>query len=645
MRKAVAPPEAPPPVPLLGALAALGGLIAAPFAESWLAAGASALLTFAASAVALHHGRRVQEEIGILAAVVGPLGATLAAIAGLVARAQDPTQWTPLAGAAVAAAAMVARNWLDARARRPVEEVVRALHRTLPSRLRIPSSEESGEIRYEEVPTSRIRTGEEILAIEGEVVGVDGLVQGGEAQVLLHPGAQSPVRRVAGDPVLAGARIVEGAIRLLSIRVGNERALLRITRFGAAQRSGARVVRIAAQVTRWGGVMALLFALGGLALTGNPGVAGQLSAAAAVLVAAPLLSARRSAEMPLVAAAASGGARGIVFHDARALEDAGRIVTAALCSSGTVTEGAPEVVEIHVIEGSDDDAEERSILALAAGAEAASEDHALSQALRRYASSRGVRPSPVRRAIHHPGRGVTAQTSEGTLVIGNRTLLLNEGVSVALADAAAARAEDRGYTALFVGLAGKVRAVIALRDEMHVGSRAAVQRMFDQRIEVVLLSGDHRGTIESIARHLDVSHVKAGLLPHERGTEVRKLRESGGLVAVVGRHRHDDAALESADVPVVLGAAGGPDTERGIALATGDVRDAASALWIARAARAEALRGVLIAVGGGAPLLAGAALGWIVPAAAALFAVAIDAFVLPVGARLLRRIELRVPTR
>ncbi len=610
-------------------------------ARSTTAAVLSASLTVTAATLALRENRDLRHDVGVLAWAIGPVGAMLAAGAGLLARTPALDSWLPLAGAAVTAGAMVARTWLDARARHPVGGIVHALLHDLPARLRVPAGD-TAEARYVEVPTSRIRTGEEILAVEGEVVGVDGVVQAGEAQVLLHPGAQIPTRRAAGDPVLAGARVVEGAIRLLSTRVADERALVRVRRFGAAQHDGARIARLAEEVSRWGGVLALFLAIGGLAFAASPDLAGQLSAA--VLLAAPLLAARRSAELPLVAAAAGACARGIVFHDARTLENAGRIVTAALCTSGTITEGKPEVIEVDLI-GEGGEPELNTLLALVAAAEAIVEDHPIARALRRHASSRGIEPTPVRRPVHHPGRGITAQTSQGALVVGNRALLLDEGVSVALADAAAMCAEERGYTAVLVALAGRVRAVIALRDEVHVGSRAALQRLFDQRIEVVLLSGDHRSTVEVIARQLDVTHVKAELVPNEQAAEVRRLRESGGLVAVIGRRGHDDAALAAADVPVVLGAAGAPEGERAIALATDDVRDAASALWIARAARSEALRGVLLSVGAGMPLLAVAALGWVVPATAALLAIAIDAVALPAGARLLRRIELRVPTR
>ncbi len=635
----VTPPPAAPLATL--ALCAIGfGLAFASGRES--IAAASAGITVLVALIALVRSRSIARQVGWLPCAVGPAGAILAAIAAFIARVQDAEARSLLAGAAVAAGAMIVRTWLDAKARQPVDAVVRELRRPLPVRVRVPIEDQDPQLRYEEVRTSRIRTGEEIFAVEGEVVGVDGVVQGGDGWVLTHTTAQTPVRVSAGDSVLAGARVTEGALRLLATRVGEDRAICRGAEFGTAQRGGARVVRLAEQVARWGGVAAVLFALFGLALTGEPGLAGALTAAAAVLVAAPLLAARRSAEAPLVAAATSAAARGIVFHDPRALEDAGRVATTALGTAGTITEGRPEVTEISVV--GDEDA--GPLMSLAAGMEGAAASHPLGDAVVRYAKAHGLTPATVRRVVHHPARGVTALTASGeTAVLGNRQLLLDHSISVAVADAAAARGESRGHTALFLGVGGRVRAVLSLRDEVGIGARAAVQRMFDQRIVVVLVSGDSRATVEVIARQLDVNLVKAELLPEERGEEVRRLGASGGLVAAVGRRGADDEMLAAAEVPILLSAAGSPGADRGIALATTDIRDASAALWMARAARSEALRGVLLSVGAGAPLVAGAALGWVAPGVAALAAVAIDAFALPAGARLLRRIELRIPPR
>lgn len=631
------------PVPWAGLGAAAGGLLLGSFPFPLALGSLSAALTVAAAGAALHASRSARTEVGLLPWLLGPIGAMLAALAGLLARAESPNDSLLLAGAAIAAAAMLARAWLDARARQPVTEVVSELARPMPAMVRVPVKDNALEVHYEEIPTHRVRAGEQVMALEGEIAAVDGIVQAGQAEVLLYPDARTPVLRQAGDALLAGARVLSGAVRVGAARVGDERALVRPARFGHGEGHGAApIARLAHRVAGWGGLAALGGALAGLALAGAPSIAGQLGAAAAVLLAAPLLSVRRSAEAPLVAAGAAAAERGIVFSSAHALETAGRAAVAAMCTRGTVTDGNPEVVEVHPI----GDTTAETVIALAAAAEVAAAGHPIARAIQLYAEAGGIEPAVVRRATSLAGRGVTAIGPAGeSLVIGNRQLLLDEGVSIALADAEATHAEERGYTALFLGVGGRVRGVLALSDSVRVGARAAVQRVFDLGVEVVLLSGDHRVTVEALAEKLDVAHVKAELLPNEQGGEVVRLREAGGAVAVVGHPDRDSSALAEADVPVVLRAAGGPHGERGVALSTDDVRDAAAALWIARAARSEARRGVALSVGVGCALVAGAALGAVVPAVAALLSVAVDSYTLPAGARLLRRIELRVPAR
>ncbi len=634
------------PAPWLGLGAAGLGVALGLLGGSPLPATLSACATWVASIAALTRSYPARRETGVFAWALGPSGAALAAFAALIgALGPEPTRG-PLVGAAVAAGAMVARAWLDAWARRPVAEAVDALRATLPSRLRVPTGDEGALTRagaQRDVAVESVRTGEDVLALEGEVVAVDGVVKAGEALALLHPGARTPVRRVAGDPLLAGARIVEGAVRLLATRVGPDRGLVRPARFGSGtERDAAPIARAAELVTRWGGALAILFAASGLVLAGGGGFTAQLGAAASVLLAAPLLAVRRAAEAPLVAAAAIAGARGIVFQSARALDRAGRVAYAALCGHGTITDGRPEVVELHALDGSNGDA----FVALAAAAESAAETHPIARAIQRVAEARGVPRESVRRATYLPGRGVTAVAPGGeALVLGSRQLLLDEGVSVAVADADAARAETRGRTAVFLGLGGRVCAVLSLEDELRPGARAAVQRLVDLGIEVVLLSGDHRGTVETLARGLGIDHIKAQLVPEERGAEVKRLRESGGAVAAIGRPLHDDAALAAADVPVVLGAAGGPAGERAVALVTEDVRDAAAALWIARAARQAAYRDAGLAAVGGLALVGLGATGMLAPGVVAVAAIALDAWALPAGARLIRRVALRLPER
>jgi Cu+-exporting ATPase len=630
--------------PWVGVAAALVGVTLGFFAKDPAWAVASAAATTVSAATAILATTRARKELGLLAWATGPLGALVAALAVVLGALDGDASWSVAVGAGVAALAVTARGWLDTWAKTPVENALRALVSRLPKRVRVPVRDEAAtnEVAFTELETSRVKSGEEILAVAGETVAVDGIVQGGQALVLLYPDARTPVRRGSGQPILAGARIVEGVVRILAGRVGDDRALARPERFAAGgDRHAAESGRLAGRLSSWGGAAVLLAALAAALLAGD-GREATLSAAAAVLLAAPLVALRRASDLPFVAAAASASSRGIVFQNARMLDRGGRVASAALCARGTVTEGVLDVVEVHPIGAVDVD----NLLALAAAAQAPAGDHPIAVALVAAETARRVPKESVRRATFLPGRGVTALAPSGeSLVVGSRRLLLDEGVSVAVADAEAARAEARGHTALFVALGGHVRAVISLQDAARPGARAAVQRIFDLGVEVVLLSGDHRPTVESLAKALDVGNVRAELLPEERGAEVRRLRETGGLVAVVGRPKHDVDALTAADVPIVLGAAGNALEERGVALSTDDVRDAAAALWIARAARTEAGRALFLAVAVGSILVALGLLGFAAPAVTALAALAVDAFALPSAARLLRRIELRIPSR
>jgi len=126
---------------------------------------------------------------------------------------------------------------------------------------------------------------------------------------------------------------------------------------------------------------------------------------------------------------------------------------------------------------------------------------------------------------------------------------------------------------------------------------------------------------------------------------VEELRETNGLVAAVGRGGEDDAVLAAADVPISLRPAGSALEDRGVAVASRDVRDAAGALWIARAVRRSTWRSVGAASVTALLVAMGASVGWMTPVAAALLATATEAWAVRAGSRLLRRVDLRVPTR
>lgn len=566
---------------LLGAL--LGSLDSLPHLAQLLLVAVAALVGLS---VAGRELLRAPRDGDLLGGVVGWAGALLAL--GGALRATGAGSVGAVRDAAVLAAIGPLTAWAARMRRAAGQSRMEAFVDALPAGARAVRRGSEGNAvdpPTEDVETAALRAGMEVIVGAGEVVPVDGVTRAGEAEVRLWPGARDTRSRVAGDAVLAGARVVRGTLRVLATRAGDAVAWARLARWMTAPREGPHTVKLARRLVMLApaGVAAMALAMAVLhvaALGGDPA-----RAAGCVLALAPLVRMVTAVQAPFVEALVEAARRGIVFRDAASVEEAARVGTVAFCFRGTITVGRPELTEVVSL-GS---RSERDVLALAAAAEEAAHDDPLATAVLRGAMSRGLRLEGVRRPVVLPGQGVTAVSASGeAVVVGQRRLLLAEGVSVAPAEDVLTGIEGAGRTAVLVAIDGRVEGVLGIDDPVREEARSAVQALIDAGFEVALLAGTGRGTVEAVGALLDVSNLRPEVGPEERASVVRALSEVGRGVAVVGRPRWDGAALAAADVGIQVEAAGGVGGETALALASDDLRDAAAALTEARRARDRA---------------------------------------------------------
>ncbi|RLB40302.1 MAG: hypothetical protein DRH30_08640 [Deltaproteobacteria bacterium] len=562
--------------------------------------------------------------------VVAPLGLALATIAAVLAPDPEGQRWS-LGGAAIAAIVVSTRNWMHASLSTSLRAGARELRETLPMNARVPSDDPSA---YEEVLADSLRQGDLVVVLEGELAPADGVVEEGSGSGLRYPKAAQARPYNEGDFVLAGTRMLEGAATIRVRRTGHDRGIVRAIELGQRkQQDRAAASRLRFAVTRWSWLVLAPITIAVFVLSG-------LAGAATFLLGVPVLALLASLDIPLEAGALASARRGMFFGSSRALRDAGRTGTAAILLRGALTTGDPVVQQAHSLGSLDFD----RVLALAAAAEKAAEDHPIARAIQRYADEHGHAAAVVRKERVRAGLGVTAVTSHGVpVVVGRRQLLLDEGISVATADSDAAHIESEGLTPIFIAVDDRLEALVAILDPIHVGARDAVQRIADLPCDVIILSGDDRRTVERITAQLGAPRVKAPLLPHERVAEVRALGETGGVTAAIGRGGEDDAVLAAASVPISLRLVGSALEDRGVVVASHDVRDAAGALWVARAVRRTTWRSLGSCALAAALVVLGATFGWMTPVVAALCALATEAWTLRAGSHLLRRVDLRVP--
>jgi Cu+-exporting ATPase len=285
----------------------------------------------------------------------------------------------------------------------------------------------------------------------------------------------------------------------------------------------------------------------------------------------------------LMVATGRGAAHGILIKGGEALQRAGALTTVVLDKTGTVTEGRPSVTDIVVASGAGIDAD--TLLARAASLEVASE-HPLADAIVRAARDRTLALQPTGEFTSFTGRGAAGLVDGRRLVIGNATLLEQEGIDPGALAAVAHDLADRGRTPMFVANSGptaRVLGIIAVADPIKATSRAAIARLKTMGLDVVMLTGDNSRTANVIAREAGIDRVVAGVLPEGKVAEITRLQAEGRVVAMVGDGINDAPALAKADVGLAIGSGTDIAIEAAdVTLMRGDLEGVATAIALSR---------------------------------------------------------------
>jgi Cu+-exporting ATPase len=228
------------------------------------------------------------------------------------------------------------------------------------------------------------------------------------------------------------------------------------------------------------------------------------------------------------------------------------------------------------------------LLRLVASLEMASE-HPLAEAIVSHARERGLELQTPTDFDSLTGRGATGTVDGIAVAVGNSALMAEQGVDVAPLASTAAQLASLGRTPMYAAVvpAGseeyELAGLVAVADPIRVTSREAIQRFHTMGLETVMLTGDNEHTAKAIAREAGIDRVVAGVLPAGKVEEVRRLQESGAVVAMVGDGINDAPALAQADIGMAIGTGTDIAAEAGdVVLMRGDLRSAAQAIELSR---------------------------------------------------------------
>ena len=443
-----------------------------------------------------------------------------------------------------------------------------------------------------EVTVDEVEVGDLVLVHPGEKIPVDGVVVDGRSSVdeSMLTGESLPVEKTPGEEVIGGTINKLGLLKFEATKIGKETALAQIIKLvEEAQASKAPIQNLADKISAIFvpvviGIATVTFLVWYFLIplpdTATVGLFTRaLINTVAVLVIACPCAMGLATPTAVMVGTGRGAELGILIKKSESLERAGDITTVVLDKTGTITRGQPAVTEVYL---NGEFNSEDKLIRLAASAEKGSE-HPLGEAITAEANARQLTVSEPLGFSAVAGHGVRAEIDGQQVLVGNRRLMRENGISTVELNDEITHLEDSANTAILVAADNQLLGVIGVADTVKEGSRESIAELHGMGLQVVMMTGDNQRTAEAIAQQVGVDIVLAEVLPGDKAVMVRNLQNEGHIVAMVGDGINDAPALAQADIGIAIGT--GTDVAMAsapVVLISGDLRGVPKAIALSR---------------------------------------------------------------
>ena len=441
-------------------------------------------------------------------------------------------------------------KYLEARSKKKTTEAISKLVNLIPDKAVILRDGVESEVLVSEVVAGDI-----VVVKAGETVPVDGVVVNGSGAVdeAMVTGESIPVEKNTDDRVTGGTISRSGYFTFRATNVGEDTALYKIISLvEEAAGSKAPISRLADKIS--GVFVPVVLCISFLTFIIWLFVRGDfsfaLNMAVAVLVISCPCALGLATPAAIMAGTGKGAEKGIIIRNVVSLEVAHKIDTVVLDKTGTITEGRPKVTDVFVYGIIEDE-----FISLAATLESAS-SHPLANAVTEYAKAKNIEIKRAETLETIEGRGIAGKINGQALYAGNAAYMKELGITDNGFKTKADELHNIGKTVLYFARGKEKKeliGIIAVADVIKEGSKEAVRELNQIGIDVVMLTGDNERTALAIGRETGVNRVVAEVKPIGKEAEIRRLKEQGKTVMMVGDGINDAPALAGADVGVAIG--------------------------------------------------------------------------------------------
>ena len=490
-------------------------------------------------------------------------------------------------GAAFIIAFVLLGNYLEAKAKLKATDAVHSLMRLQPNEAWVVVEEGTVATPIEEIPRGTL-----LKVRAGETVPLDGVVEDSTAMLdeSMMSGESFPVRKKEDDTVSAGTTVLDSTLLVRTTALVGDTMLARVIELvDEAQMGKAPIQRLVDRISAVFVPMVLVAALVAASvwwfmaetLAPNSGMASSEMAVmvlVSTLVIACPCALGLATPTALVVGTGRGASFGLLIKGIEALEQAHATSTVVLDKTGTITAGSPRVSHIELL-----DSDVQELLCLASALEVES-THPLAGAVHAAWENISYARPAVEDVQTLPGLGLVGTLEGEAVAVGNVELMEKRLTNLPedLEEKIAVRAR-RGTTVVLVAKGQRLLGWLEFSDRIRETSEAAVRRLKQAGIRIVMLTGDREEVAQTVADAVGITEIVAGVKPDEKAERIRTLQEEG-VVAMIGDGINDAAALTVANVGIAMGAGSEIALESAdIVLVRNDLADAVAALDLGRA--------------------------------------------------------------
>ena len=413
-----------------------------------------------------------------------------------------------------------------------------------------------------EIDINEVSKGDIVFIKPGEKIPVDGTIIEGHSTIdeAMITGESIPVEKLENDKVYSGSINKDGALKVVVNATEGETLISKIAKLVEdAQMTKAPIARLADKVSLIFVPTVIFIAIFAALLWWflikyNVVSVSQnhfefvLTIFISILIIACPCSLGLATPTAIMVGTGKGAELGILIKSGEALEKLNEIDTIVFDKTGTLTEGTPKVIDIVSIGNA---LSKDEILKIAASMEVNSE-HPLGKAVYDEAKEKNVELYDVKKFLSISGRGVIGEIEEKKYLLGNKKLLIDNGISN-LHEEEIHKYELEGKTTILLADQEKLIAFITLADVVRNESIELIEKLKKENIKTYMLTGDNERTAKVIAKKLGIDDVIAEVSPEDKYKKVKDLQEQGRKVVMVGDGVNDSPALAQADVGMAIG--------------------------------------------------------------------------------------------